>query len=152
MSILKSILFWVLIAVLSAIATTNETAIVLTPILGDCDNGYASHLKNIRSDLAITYCNKDIMLKHIAALEWLDANKVVIGTSSSSISDFLSLALVKKTDKKKEGFAIYKFPLAPPAGNHVLSDEPRAQYNHYFVSIDESTGLISEKRFNRYGW
>lgn len=40
MSILKSILFWVLIAVLSAIATTNEIAITLTPILGDCENGY----------------------------------------------------------------------------------------------------------------
>jgi len=37
---LKSILFWVLIAVSSAIATTNETAITLTPILGDCENGY----------------------------------------------------------------------------------------------------------------
>jgi hypothetical protein len=110
---------------------------------------YSSHLKNVRSDLAITYCEKNVKLKHIAALEWLDSNKVSVGAPSSDIRDFLSLALVK-IDKKET--ILYKFPLAPPAGNRVLSDEPRAQYNHYSIWVNKDTGLITEKRFNRYKW
>jgi hypothetical protein len=113
------------------------------------DPVYASHLKNIRSDRVITYCDKDIKLKHVAALEWFDANKVVVGEPSSSISELLSLALVRI--EKKE-VVLYKFPLAPPAGNYVLSEEPRAQYNHYAIWVNKNTGLITEKKFNKYKW
>ena len=114
------------------------------------DSTTNSQLKNIRSDLVITYCEKDVKAKHIAALEWFDANEVGVGVPSSKIERFLSLALVKKPDKK--GVVIYKFPLAPPAGNHVLNDEPRAEYNHYFVRINQDTGLVEEKGFRRYTW
>ena len=40
MNALKNILLLVLFVVSSAIATTNETDIILTPIIGDCENGY----------------------------------------------------------------------------------------------------------------
>jgi hypothetical protein len=110
---------------------------------------YATHFKNIRSDMAITYCEKEITLKHVAALEWFDTHKIVIGQPAFTINQFLALALAKKT---KDGVTVYKFPLAPPAGNYQLPDEPRAQYNHYSVQVDETTGLISGKGFNRYKW
>lgn len=113
------------------------------------DPDYASHLKSVRSDLAITYCEKDIKLKHVAALEWFDANRVIVGEPASGIGEFLSLALAKI--EKHEG-VLYKFPLAPPAGNHVLTDEPRAQYNHYAVWVNKKTGLVAKKQFNRYKW
>ncbi len=109
----------------------------------------ASHLQNVKSDLAIAYCAKDVKRKHIAALEWFDTNEVIAGHPAAGLSDFLSLALVKI---EKEKHVLYKFPLAPPAGNHVLNDEPRAQYNHYAVWVRKSTGLIEKKRFNRYKW
>jgi Prokaryotic membrane lipoprotein lipid attachment site len=110
---------------------------------------YQTKLENIHSDLVITSCEKEIRLKHVAALEWFDSNKVIVGEPASSIRDFLSRALVKTSHT---GIATYKFPLASPAGNALLGDEPRAQYNHYFVTVNEGTGLISGKGFNRYGW
>jgi len=132
-----------LIAPLLILSLTGCSSMKLT------DPAYETNLKNIHSDLVITSCEKEIRLKHVAALEWFDSNKVIVGDPASSIRDFLSRALVKLSQK---GITTYKFPLASPAGHALLDDEPRAQYNHYFVTVNQDTGLISGKGFNRYGW
>jgi hypothetical protein len=111
----------------------------------------AKRLAAVQSGSVIGYeCDEEVEARHLEALEWFDANRVKIGTPASGIQDFLSRALVQKQDRSDENLVIYKFPLAPPAGNETLGDEPRAQYDHYFVSVDKHTSVIEKKGFRRY--
>jgi hypothetical protein len=113
----------------------------------------AKRLAAVQSELVIAYeCDEEVEARHLEALEWFDANRVTIGAPASGVQAFLSRALVQKQDRNDGNLVLYKFPLAPPAGNDILGDEPRAQYDHYFVSVDKHTGVIEKKGFRRYSW
>lgn len=55
MNTLKLVLIWILVVASSAIAATNEPDIVLTPILGNCENGYGKAVwdKGMSADMPL---------------------------------------------------------------------------------------------------
>jgi uncharacterized repeat protein (TIGR03803 family) len=134
----------------AALSSPTTVPSSILPDVVDSESMMDSQLKNIHSELVIASCAKEINDKHVAALKWFDANRVHVGMPASTIDKFLSLALAGKPDQN--GYVMYKFPLSPPAGDDTLRDEPRAEYDHYYVCVNPDTCLVTDKGFRRFKW